>query len=110
MTGGVRVEPEDGYVALMRGKKPIAATDYVIDTRRAVVQKQGILRSRAKIVLPWWLEFILDWDEETLPQKFPDSLKEDILPSGGRVIGLLDYRPEKRGWFGRFKVVSVEAA
>jgi hypothetical protein len=96
VAGSVTVEPEH---------VPFNTKDYVVDTRRAVVQRQGILRSRAK--LPQWkLEFTLLVDAD-FPVRELDILRQ-ILEETGRRIGIGDFRPEKRGRFGKFKVTKFE--
>lgn len=81
--------------------------DYEIDTRRAVIQTSGIMRSRAK--LPEWATAIsLEYD--------PDLIEErHILAAfqmAGTRVGILDYRPRcpkgKGGPFGRYTVEVIE--
>jgi hypothetical protein len=92
VAGSVQIEPEH---------VPFGTKDFVVDTRRAVVQRQGILRSRAK--LPQWrLEFTMLVADD-FPVRELDVLKQ-MLEEAGRRIGIGDFRPEKRGRFGKFKV------
>ena len=104
MSGCVSITPEDGMAALTRKGKPIK--DYEVDVRRAVVQRQGVLRSRARVELPWEAEFEIQWDDEILGEGFPNTLRE-IIAKAGTTVGLLDYRPEKKGWFGKFELESL---
>ena len=68
-----------------------------------VVQRNRILRTRARFD-DWSCTFHLDTDPELV-----DRVQlEAWLETGGRRIGLGDWRPEKSGNFGRFEVVSVE--
>jgi hypothetical protein len=97
VAGGVIVEPE----MLSFGTK-----NYAIDTRRAVVQRQGILRSRP-LLKDWTLEFDLLINEEDVSAKaFP--ILRAICEDAGRVVGLGDFRVEKNGPFGKFHVESWE--
>lgn len=77
---------------------------YEIDTRRAVVVRQGILRSRARIPKGWRLTFDILVDDD-FPVKELEVLKT-ILEEAGRRVGVGDYRPARKGWFGKFKVVA----
>jgi hypothetical protein len=81
-------------------------TSYEIDTRRAVVQGNGILRSRPKFTL-WGAEFTVEYDDDLV--KDP-SLILDITSDAGKRIGVGDYRPQKikglPGPFGRYAVVE----
>ena len=50
----------------------------------------------------WLAEFAPEIDDDTLEP----SLFHQLLVEGGSKLGLLDYRPEKGGPFGKFAVVS----
>lgn len=81
-------------------------TEWLIDTRRAIIQDNGIMRSRAKI-LSWWCVLELEYDPILLnPQNILQAAN-----SAGRVVGVGDYRPKpkksgsKGGPYGRFVAV-----
>lgn len=97
----------DEVFPLLRDNQPLNAENYSVDTRRAVVQGQGIMRSRAKIELPWQVEAIFGYNPDLVNLQ---QVKE-IASNAGRVVGLLDYRPEKKvglpGWFGKFEVTDI---
>lgn len=97
----------DEAFPLLRDDEPLNGENYSIDTRRAVVQGQGILRSRARIELPWQIEAVFFYNPELINL---DQLKE-IATRAGQIVGLLDYRPEKKvglpGWFGKYDVASI---
>jgi len=76
--------------------KPIKSDSYEIDTRRARVNEAGILRSRAKIS-NWAAKIPFEIDELVSP-----DIVLECLNLGGRTCGLLDFRPECGGPFGRF--------
>ena len=80
--------------------KPVtgADDDWEIDTRRAVVQRNGILRSRPKIS-DWACMVEFEYDEETMTPE----LIVAIMQQAGKFPGVLDYRVGKKGPFGRFK-------
>jgi hypothetical protein len=101
IAGGVLMLDE--AFPLTRDGNPISGDEYIIDTRRAVVQRQGIMRSRARIELPWELDAIFEYDKDIVSLEIIKSVAE----RAGRVVGLLDYRVEKKGWFGRFEVERV---
>lgn len=92
------------YCPLFRAdnpKKPITTQDedWEIDTRRCVVQRQGILRSRPKID-NWCCELSLEYDPET---NAPDLIRQ-VMEYAGKYPGVGDYRVGKKGPFGRFTV------
>jgi hypothetical protein len=82
--------------------KPI--TDYVINIARAVVQKSGVLRARPEIKA-WSCNLDLEIDNDFLPEP---SLIEELLNIAGKIRGILDWRPEKMGTYGRFTAKMVE--
>jgi hypothetical protein len=76
-------------------EKPL--TEYVIDSRRAVVQGQGITRHRPRFD-KWAAKVTFEIDEEMMPVK----AVEEWLNEAGTMAGGGDYRVNKRGPFGRF--------
>jgi hypothetical protein len=76
--------------------------EYSIDRRRAIVQKQGIIRCRPRFE-QWRAPFTIEFDPMLI--KNPRMIV-DILADGGNRIGVGDYRPQRNGFFGRFRVVS----
>ena len=78
--------------------------DYTIDARRAVVQKQGVIRHRPKLER-WACEVVFLADEEIAGRGLEERLKQ-LLDEAGQTIGIGDYRLEKGGWFGIFRVVE----
>ena len=77
--------------------------DYVIDTRRVVIQRAGIMRSRAKIETPWYLEGKFLYNPLANMPTLVKTFRE-----GGLTVGLLDYRIERTGPFGSFSVEELE--
>jgi hypothetical protein len=84
----------------LRRRDGTAIKDYVIDARRAIVQKQGIVRRRPRFD-EWSCEFTIEFDPALVDEP---RLIVDILADAGNRIGVGDYRPSRNGWFGRFAV------
>lgn len=76
--------------------------DY-LDTRRVMVQRAGINRTRPAMRAGWKAEFIL---EILTPEYIDQALLHDVITTAGRLIGLGDFRPT----FGRFGIVRFEIA
>jgi len=95
LAGTMRVEPE---------KVPLGTDKYEVDERAVVIQKQRVLKGRAKLP-KWSAKFQLVYDSRRLPDGIEATLKE-ILEDAGTRMGLLDYRPQHKGWFGTFAVES----
>lgn len=86
-------------------KEPL--TEYEIDTRRAVVQTSGVLRSRAKLP-EWETEIVFEYDSDFIEPR----LIVEIFARAGRTVGIGDYRPrgpkgKPGGPFGRYRIEMV---
>lgn len=77
--------------------------DWALDSRPVVIPatRGRIVRHRARFD-KWQLSATLEFDETLLNEK---QLRRIVDDTGSRV-GLLDFRPEKRGPFGRFVVIE----
>ena len=84
--------------------------EYEIDTRRVVVQGNGVMRSRPKL-REWACQFRFLYDDEALT---PEMILEAAVRAG-KVIGIMGFRPKpppgiksgKGGPYGRFSVVMI---
>jgi len=88
---------EDGeYLAL--GTK-----EYRIDSRNVTIPATGgrIVRHRP-VLDKWTVEFTLAYDETLISDQ---ELREVVDATGSRV-GVLEFRPERKGSFGRFRVTG----
>jgi len=92
----------DGFALLDESGEPI--TTFEIDTQRAIVQKNGILRSRA-LVPNWRAEVLLEIDLDVIGDAVYKIIL-DALTQAGRVVGIGDFRPQRGGMYGRFGVES----
>jgi hypothetical protein len=80
--------------------------EYEVDSRPVVVPatKGRILRHRPRFD-KWELDLTISFDGDLLTEQ---QLRRVVDDAGSRV-GLLDFRPEKRGPFGRFIVTAWKA-
>jgi hypothetical protein len=102
----VFVDPDKGDLAPLLDpatRKPL--TTYVIDTRRAVVQRNAIPRSRPRFNR-WALILPLRIDTDVLDPEIVEQEMDDA----GRIIGVGDFRIEKGGPFGGFSAKLKKAA
>ena len=76
-------------------------TAFEIDARPVVIPatKGRIVRYRPRLD-KWTTEFTLNYDDSLLSAKQVRQVVDDT----GKHVGLLDFRPEKKGPFGRFIV------
>lgn len=75
--------------------------DYVIDARRAIVQRQGIIRRRPRFD-EWSCTFTIEYDPELVGKE--PKIIADVLQDAGNRVGVGDFRPSRNGPFGRFRV------
>lgn len=100
IAAGVRLEPREITILNPKNGKPIK--DYVIDLQTVVVQRARIVRARPRID-SWKAEFDLLYNDTLIGDS---ELVKTILEEGGERVGILDFRPEKYGDFGIFKVTK----
>lgn len=101
VSGGVLMIDE--AFSLYRKGKPIKGDDYSVFVCRAVVQRQGIMRARARVELPWQLDCVFQYNRDIISLDVVKAIAE----RGGQIVGIGDYRVEKKGWYGRFEVTKV---
>lgn len=88
-------------VTIMNGKG--AAKDFEVDARPVTIPatKGRIMRYRPRFN-EWGAKFVLHVDDELLSPE----MAHQLLNEAGQSIGIGDFRPEKRGPFGRFRVTE----
>lgn len=76
-------------------------TEWEVDSRSVVIPSTGgrIMCHRPRVD-QWWTRFTLDIDTTM----FTPSLVRAVIDDAGKKIGLGDYRPARKGPFGRFVV------
>lgn len=79
---------------------------FVIDSRPVVNPTTGgrIIKHRPRIEPGWVASFELEWEADLLTE---EQMQKVVTDTGMRV-GLLDFRPERKGPFGRFMVTGWE--
>lgn len=82
---------------------PLGTKKYEIDSRSVVIPATGgrIMCHRPRLDM-WSATFNLDIDESMFSEQFVRTLVDDA----GRKIGLGDFRPARKGPFGRFNVTA----
>ncbi len=80
---------------------------FAVDSRAVVVPatKGRIVRHRPRLD-SWEVEFTIQYDETLLKE----SEVRRIVDDAGLRVGLLDFRPERKGPFGRFMVTNWRAS
>ena len=95
ISGGVFIQPQEIGLGIK---------DYEIDLRTVVIQRARVVKARPKIE-KWKLSFDLIYDDTLIKS---GSLIKEIFEEAGKRIGLLDFRPQKLGSFGMFKITKWE--
>lgn len=96
---GVFVVEEECPICYPETEDPVSS--YEIDSRTVVIKttKGRILRHRAKVP-EWECKLPLEIDDDFIS---PDQVLT-LFNQAGKVAGVLDYRPNCHGPFGRYKV------
>jgi hypothetical protein len=92
-------------ITILNGDGPAKA--FEVDSRPVTIPatKGRIMRHRPRWDV-WGAKFELDLDSDVLSPEMANQL----LNEAGTSIGIGDFRPEKRGPFGRFRVVAFDEA
>ena len=80
----------------------ISGDNYSIDLRRVVIQKAAVPKARAKIELPWYVQCSFNYE----PLMLNIEQLVTVANRAGTIAGLLDYRPSRKGWFGKYEIVE----
>ena len=91
LAGNLRIEPE---------QVGLGTKTYEIDLRTVVIQKNRVVKARP-VLKNWKVNFKIVYNDDII--KDPDVIKVCLEDAGTR-LGLLDYRPQKFGSFGTFKI------
>jgi hypothetical protein len=94
VAAGVLVNPE---------RVDLGVSSYAVDSRPVVIAatKGRVLRHRPRLD-DWKATFGVEYDETLVTEK---ELRA-VVDNCGQRVGLLDFRPERKGPFGRFMVTS----
>lgn len=103
MSPGVFTVEEECVLVDPKTDKPIQK--YEIFTCRAVVMRAGVLRSRP-MFRRWACDLALELDLDFVNVE----VVHEMLSLAGKAVGIQDFRPQKKGTFGRFKVTLKSAA
>jgi len=97
LAGAMRIEPEE----ILMGH-----CNYEIDERPVVISGARVLAWRPKMK-EWSLDFSIVYNRVHIGGAAIPQLRE-ILADGGVRLGIGDFRPQHRGWFGTFEVARFE--
>lgn len=88
-----------GALSIFPDAIPLSPQEFVVDERTVVIPATKGRTLRRRPMFPKWkASFELDVSSESIP----DDVVKKSLDYLGSFIGVLDYRPEKKGPFGRF--------
>lgn len=95
LAGSLRITPDE---ILLNTKK------YEVDIRSVVIQRARVLKARARID-KWKATFTITYNDKLIGDS---KIIKDVLEEAGQRIGLMDFRPTKKGFYGCFKVNKFE--
>ena len=81
----------------------ISPQKFDTDERSVVIQKSRVIRYRPK-----WEKWSLEFDVVSHEEGISGEAIKQGLEQGGKYSGIGDYRPQKKGPFGRFEVIHFE--
>ncbi len=83
----------------------LGVKEYTIDSRPVVIKATlgRIIRHRPRLNT-WEVSFEIEFDDNMLKELEVKTVLDDT----GTRVGILDFRPEKKGPFGRFMVTHWE--
>jgi hypothetical protein len=92
-------------ITILNGDGP--AKNFEVDSRPVTIPstKGRVMRHRPRFD-DWSAKFRINLDDDQLDE----STAQQLLEEAGRSIGVGDFRPEKRGPFGTFRVVSWQSS
>jgi len=90
-------------MALLEIICPLETKDFEVDSRSVVIPATGgrIMAHRPRLD-KWGLSFTLEVDDSM----FAPELVRQIVDDAGRKVGLGDFRPDRKGPFGKFVVTG----
>lgn len=96
-------KPVAACVMVFPERISLGVKDYAIDSRPVVnpTTRGRIMKHRPRLD-NWQLKFEIEYDDALLTE----TQLRRIVDDAGQRVGLLDFRPAKKGWFGRFIVVE----
>jgi len=99
-------KPVAACVIVSPERMGLGVKSYEVDSRAVVVPatKGRIVRHRPRFA-EWSFTCEIEYDPELLSE---EQLRQ-IVDDAGKRVGLLDFRPEKKGPFGRFIVTEWQA-
>lgn len=100
LAGSLRIFDVDGGEEIGLG-----TNKYEIDTRPVVIQRNRVLKSRARLD-KWKATFKIVFNEQLIAE--PEIIRT-VLKEAGLRIGLMDFRPARSGWYGCFDVTDWKA-
>lgn len=90
-------------IALLELECPVIPRQWLVDSRAVVIPSTGgrVMAHRPRFD-QWKLSFTLQVDTTM----FGDAVVRELVDHAGQRIGLGDFRPARKGPFGRFKVIE----
>ncbi len=104
--GGSLLPIDPGFPLLRPDGEPISGEEYDVFIKPVGIgmgaRRSSILRGRPQI-WPWRVIACFHFGEERVELE----VLTKVVESAGVYPGILDYRPEKGGWFGTFDLVKI---
>ena len=93
-----------GGVFVIPSEISLGTKNYELDIRTVVIKRARIVKARPKIN-SWKINFVISYNENLIGDS---KIIKQVLTEAGQRIGILDFRPQKKGSFGMFKITKWE--
>lgn len=105
---GGRTKSMKGIIAavLMINPEAIIIPDYDEVDKRSAVNKN--VKARVMVIRPKWLTWKAEFDMMLDNGTLTKEMITELITVTGNYVGIGSYRPTNNGYFGRFKLVSLD--
>jgi len=105
---GVRTKSMKSVIAavLMVTPEHIELPDYDEIDKRSAVNKN--VKARVMVIRPKWSKWEAEFDMVLDNGTLTKEMLTELVTTTGNYVGIGSYRPTNNGYFGRFKLVSLE--
>lgn len=92
-----------GGVFISPNKIGLGVKKFDYDIRTGVNKLRGRVIVVRPMIEKWKINFNIEYDETLIGDA---NIIKQLLEDGGKRVGILDFRPQKMGQFGRFKITK----
>lgn len=105
---GIRTKSMKSVIAaqLMVSPEEILLPEYDEIDKRSAVNKN--IKARVIVIRPKWMQWEAEFEMILENDTLTKEMLEELINTTGNYVGIGSYRPTSNGYFGRFKLESIE--